>query len=412
MPDETATMVPPQAELPPVNAVPVPAKTAEPVGRQGENHVDVGTSLDQDIIRTKEEVRSVTEEILSRKALAINREVKAAGNDGRQLVSGDRGKGAIITLDMLKTKPDKLFDSGFSMDVAVDGQKVTVTKDNLTDIPQQAIIDAQLLEEKDVILGQFPEESPERSLLELHIKSLQGDDSVLSDAQAVETLVGQARESLEESKAQEQQAENAKAQAAEPSKEQSIEDAILTSQISSLEKQIAEKQKRGENTKNQERQLVALRVASTSHGEGSAFLKLQALKSLRESGIVVSDDIIKKLEPQAAEAKVKIVEFAKGKGMSDENIISMLKLIEGGDFDAIMVGIESGTIENMEGFDVLVFGKQLEKEDLEKLLDTQLTPEQKMKLLKKYGSAGGILVLLVLMFSVKNVMSASGLEQH
>lgn len=189
--------------------------------------------------------------------------------------------------------------------------------------------------------------------------------------------------------------ENQQAAQAEEAKPPLTEDVVIATQISTLERQIAEAKARGEDTGRKEGILVTLRLASQANGEVGVLLKVKALQDLKASGVAGLDDSLQALGERVPAAQQKLIEYLSVQGVSESDIIAACGLGGRSGLDRL---ITQGILDKVEGLDELVFGKELTKEDLGDLLDTtDLILQEKQDLLKKYGKKAGFGLLLLIL---------------
>ncbi|MFH1832788.1 MAG: hypothetical protein ABH816_01290 [Candidatus Levyibacteriota bacterium] len=141
-----------------------------------------------------------------------------------------------------------------------------------------------------------------------------------------------------------------------------------------LVKEILELKSRGQNTAGKEQLLKDLRLADEANGEAGALLKLKALRDLEKSGVIGLKESIEAFEERQEEAKKKVVEAFEKAGMSDVYISQVKEAIGLGNIESIFVGENRPEIE---GLDILIFGREMSEDELAKLLDVNLDPNKK-----------------------------------
>jgi hypothetical protein len=176
----------------------------------------------------------------------------------------------------------------------------------------------------------------------------------------------------------------------EKPQEKSAED-IISQQLSSLEKQFEAIKKEGGRLTGEQQQLIdLLRLAKEANGEVGALLKEKALQSLKANGELGVDNTIEGLSKQVEVARSKLLEHLANNNWSQNEINEFRNLVDKGQLEKM---IREGKFPNVEGLDVLLFGREMSEEKLKNLLD----PEGKK------GLKAGSLLLLLLVLALGSV---------
>ena len=177
----------------------------------------------------------------------------------------------------------------------------------------------------------------------------------------------------------------------EKPQEKSAED-IISQQLSSLEKRFEAIKKEGGRLTGEQQQLIdLLRLAKEANGEvGRILVKKQALEFLRANGELGVDNTIEGLSKQVEVARSKLLEHLANNNWSQNEINEFRNLVDKGQLEKM---IREGKFPNVEGLDVLLFGREMSEEKLKNLLD----PEGKK------GLKAGSLLLLLLVLALGSV---------
>lgn len=179
-----------------------------------------------------------------------------------------------------------------------------------------------------------------------------------------------------------------------PAREKSTGEVIAV-QALQLEAEIVAAKAEGKNTNNQKQLLTTLRLAEQANGEVGVLLKAKALQDLKASGVGGLEELIQRVEGQRPGAEQRLMEHLKASGLSEEEIASFVGLTGKEGLDKM---IAKGAISGIEGLDKLIFGRELSEEELDKILDNHLGPEEKKSYLG-YGKKTGLALLLLLLLS-------------
>jgi hypothetical protein len=171
--------------------------------------------------------------------------------------------------------------------------------------------------------------------------------------------------------------EKSGAETTQSAKEELPVDKIITEKLSFLEK-------KGRLTEGEQQLIGKLRLAKEARGEAGVLIKASALRDLKTSGVVGLDNEIENLEGQALIASNKLTEHLKEQGWSEDNIKGFIDGVSQGNIENM---IKEGKFPKVEGLDRLFFGRELNDEELQRLLD----PEKK----KKWSKDALLIVLLM-----------------
>lgn len=190
-------------------------------------------------------------------------------------------------------------------------------------------------------------------------------------------------------------------------------DKALMRHATELQTAIDQAKTKGEDASQQEELLKQLKfvLEEAKGAETAAYFKQQMLKKLEVNGATDLGEIIKALEPEAQKADQVITESLRQAGVSDENI----KLLREQGLDALLSNQDlQAAMKNAAGLDVKFFGRSLSDDEINKLAEKHLTPEQR-ELVKKIGK--GLLIALLVALAVPvgaavvtGVVSMKGME--
>lgn len=238
-------------------------------------------------------------------------------------------------------------------------------------IPRDMVYDAQMLSEKETILGSF--KGKEKELLEIYIKSLSGEQM---PAEYTQGLI-------------------------EAQKQIPSEDKIIKDYIETIKKEIDKLKQASQDTKKQEELLRKLTIAQKANGKGGFVFKMEAMKSLKEAGYPNMPEITEQQNTQYQESAEAIQKELQQAGVSQKDLAEIREGLAKGDLNIVVNEIVISKIKGLstDRLEGLIFGKNMTETELENLLD----PDSKMKaLLEKAKKAGKgfLLILLVALFGL------------
>lgn len=179
-------------------------------------------------------------------------------------------------------------------------------------------------------------------------------------------------------------------------------DQAVAEQITVLEELIPRARENGADTKSREQLLIRLKHAQMAKGEVGGALSVGALTALNDNSLepMINDHGVR-VETQANQ---RILAHLSEQGYTQEQIVGIWKDVLSGNIDAVH---QSGVLTKAR-LDVLVYGKPMADEELQKSLNGLLTQEQKAALEKKFGKKDlGALILILLAAGVFNKLQES-----
>lgn len=179
----------------------------------------------------------------------------------------------------------------------------------------------------------------------------------------------------------------------------STEDVVIETQISSYSQKVKAGQEKGANVKKEEKTLAALKMAAQANGEAGLLLKLRALRMLRADGIGGLEAEIARLEAGSEACNNALIENLNKNGVSND----VIEELKAGKLDIANLVVKG--LPEIDGLDYVIFGRELNEEELEKMLETQLSEKEKITL-KQRGKRAGKYFLLTLLYAA--VEAATG----